>query len=160
MISHVQNAFVKGRQILDASLIANEVLDSTLKSKDKGVMCKLDVEKAYDHLNWTFLFSVMDRMSFGKKWIDWIKWCITSTSFSVLVNGSPISFFQGSRGLRQGDPLSLYLFVLGMETLSKLTNRAIEGGFLSGFRFKSRRGLEVCVSHLCFARIMERKWLT
>ena len=62
---------------MDASLISNEVLDSTLKSKDKGVLCKLDIEKAYDNLNWTFLFSVMDRMGFGKKWIDLIKWCIT-----------------------------------------------------------------------------------
>ena len=56
--------------ILDASLIANEVLDSTLKSKDKGVLCKLDIEKVYDHLNWSFLFSIMDMMGFGKKWID------------------------------------------------------------------------------------------
>ena len=54
-----------GRQILDAFLIANEVLDSTLKRKDKGVLCKLDIEKAYDHLNWSFMFSVMDRMGFG-----------------------------------------------------------------------------------------------
>ena len=94
VISPAQNAFVKGRQILDASLISNEVLDSTLKRKDKGVLCKLDIEKAYDHLNWSFLFSAMDRMGFGKKWIDWIKWCVTSTSFSVLVNGSPIGFFR------------------------------------------------------------------
>ena len=72
---------------MDVSLIANGVLDSTLKRKDKGVLCKLDIEKAYDHLNWSFLFLVMDRMGFGKKWIDRIKWCVTSTSFSVLVNG-------------------------------------------------------------------------
>ena len=54
-------------QILDASLIANEVLNSILKSKDKGVLWKLDIEKAYDHLNWTLLFSIMNRMGFGKK---------------------------------------------------------------------------------------------
>ena len=66
VISPAQNAFVEGRQILDASLIANEVLDSTLKSKDKDVLCKLDIKKAYDHLNWNFLFSVMDRWALGR----------------------------------------------------------------------------------------------
>ena len=70
MVSPAQNAFVEGRQILDVSLIANEVIDSTLKNKDKGVMCKLDIEKAYNHLNWDFLLSVMDGMSFGMKSID------------------------------------------------------------------------------------------
>ena len=73
VISLTQNAYEEGRQILDASLIENEVLDSTLKGKGKGVLCKLDIEKAYDHLNWMFLFLVMDRMGFGKKWIDLIK---------------------------------------------------------------------------------------
>ena len=134
VVSPTHNAFVEGRQILDASLIANEVIDSTLKNKDKGILCKLDIEKAYDHLNWDFLFSVMNGMSFGMKWIDWIKWCITSASFSVLVNGSLARFFQRSRRLRQGNPLSPYLFVLGMETLSRLTARAVEGGFLFGYK--------------------------
>ena len=73
VISLTQNAYEEGRQILDASLIENEVLDSTLKGKGKDVLCKLDIEKAYDHLNWMFLFLVMDRMGFGKKWIDLIK---------------------------------------------------------------------------------------
>ena len=85
---------MEGRQILDASLIVNEVLNSTLKIKDKGVLCKLDIEKTYDHLNWMFLFSFMDRMGFGEKWIDWIKWCVTSASFSVHVSESPVGFFQ------------------------------------------------------------------
>ena len=146
VVSPTQYAFVDGRHILDASLIDNEVINSTLKNKDKGVLCKLDIEKAYDHLNWDFLFSIMDRMGFGKKWFDWIRWCVTSASFLVLVNKSPVRFFQSSWGLRQGDSLSPYLFVLRMGTLSKL----IDGVFLSGYRFKSRRGHEVCVSHLLF----------
>ena len=121
-----------------------------MKRKESGVLCKLDLEKAYDRINWDFLLSVMQRMGFRKKWIRWIRWCISTASFSVLVNGSPIGFFQSSRGLRQGDPLSPYLFVLGMEALSSLINRAVRGGFLSGCRIGGREGVENQVTHLLF----------
>ena len=129
VVSTTQNAFVEGRQILDAALIANEVIDSLLKRKESGVLCKLDLEKAYDRINWDFLLSVMQKMGFGEKWAGWIKWCISTASFSILINGSPTGFFQSTRGLRQGDPISPYLFVLGMEALSCLINRAVRGGF-------------------------------
>ncbi|RVW49272.1 hypothetical protein CK203_073203 [Vitis vinifera] len=75
-------------QILDAALIANEVIDSLLKRKESGVLCKLDLEKAYDRINWDFLLSVMQKMGFGEKWAGWIKWCLSTASFSVLTNGS------------------------------------------------------------------------
>ena len=117
MVSSSQNAFVEGRQILDATLIANEAIDLLLKGDEAGVLWKLDLEKAYDHINWDFLMSVMQKMGFGEKWAGWIRWCISTASFSVLINGSPTGFFQSTRGLRQGDPISPYLFVLGMEAL-------------------------------------------
>ena len=63
---------MEGRQILDVALLANEVIDSMVRKKEKGVLCKLDVEKAYDKLNWKFLLSVLKEMGFGSKWIDWI----------------------------------------------------------------------------------------
>ena len=90
-------------------------------------------------------------MGFGEKWTGWISWCISTTTFSVLINGTPKGFFNSSRGLRQGDPLSPYLFVIGMETFSRLIHRAVRGGFLSGCRIKGRRGDEALVSHLLFA---------
>ena len=129
VVSKAQNAFVEGRQILDAVLMANEVLDLVLKSKEGAVMCKLDIEKADDHVEWSFLFSVMSKMRFGEKWIRWMKWCISTISFSILVNGFSSGFFQSSKGLRQGDPLSPYLFVLVMEAFSSLMRSAVEGGF-------------------------------
>ena len=131
VVNKAQNAFVEGMQILDASLIANEVINSMVRRKEKGILCKLDVEKAYDKLNWKSLLIVLREMGFGNKWIGWIQWCISTTSFSIIINGSPVGFFKSSRGLRQGDPLSPYLFVLGMEVFSLLIDKAIMGGFLS-----------------------------
>ena len=89
LVNKAQNAYVGGRQIMDASLIANEVIDSMLKKKEKGLLCKLDIEKAYDRINWKFLLRVLQKMGFGRKWVKWIEWCITTTSFSILINGSP-----------------------------------------------------------------------
>ena len=151
VVSITQNAFVEGRQILDAVLIANEAVDAVLKRKEKGLFCKLDIEKAYDHLQWNFLLGVMEKMGFGRKWLNWIKWCISTATFSVLVNGTPSCFFRSSRGLRQGDPLSPYLFVLGMEALSGLIERAVQGGFLSGCYIGRRNGEGMVVSHLLYA---------
>ena len=100
VVSKAQNAFVEGRRILDAALITNEAVDGFLRRKENGILCKLDIEKAYDHLDWNFLLSVMSKMGFGSKWISWIYNCISTASFSVLVNGSTNGFFRSSRGLR------------------------------------------------------------
>ena len=74
LVNKAQNAFVEGRQILDASLVANEVIDSMTRRKEKGILCKLDIEKAYDKLNWKFLLTVLREMGFGSKWIGLIQW--------------------------------------------------------------------------------------
>ena len=81
VVSPYQNAFVMGRQILDASLIANEVIDSWQKREEKGLICKLDVEKAYDSINWQFLLKVMQKMGFGSKWLGWMWNCNSTTKF-------------------------------------------------------------------------------
>ena len=89
LVNSAQNAFVEGRQILDASLIANEVIDSMLKKKENGVLCKMDIKKGHDKINWNFLTAVLDKMGFKEKWLGWIKWCISTASFSIMLNGSP-----------------------------------------------------------------------
>ena len=83
--------------------------------------------------------------------MSWVKWCISTASFSIMVDRSPTGFFQNSRGLRQGDPLSPYLFVIGMEALSQLLNRAVDGNYLSGIKIAGRDGDGSVISHLLYA---------
>ena len=132
-------------------LIAKECLDSKLKSCVPGVVCKLDIEKAYDHVKWHALFYLLDRMSFGVKWSGWIKACVTLVQFSVLVNGSLEGFFGSSRGLRQGDPLSPLLFLLIMEVLSRILRKIEEYGLIHGFHVGPVNSVGVHISHLLFA---------
>ena len=93
LINKAQNAFIERRQIMDASLLVNEVINTMLKRKEKRELCKLDIEKAYYQSNWNCILKVMQKMSFGTKWIRWIKRCIATISFSVLINGSLEGFF-------------------------------------------------------------------
>ena len=99
LISNSENAFVKGKQILDSVLIASKCIDSRLKSGVPGVLCKLDVEKAYDHVSWDFLMYMLQRCGFLEKWTKWIRYCISTVKFSILINGSLSDFFGSSRGL-------------------------------------------------------------
>ena len=92
------------------------------------ILCKLDIEKTYDHVNRSFLSSILEKLSFGRKWISWVRWCISTASFIVLINGTPFGFFWSSRGKKQGGLLSPYLFVIVMEALSHLIDSLPCGG--------------------------------
>ena len=83
-------------------------------------------------MDWAFLLLVLHKIVFGERWIRWMKRCVSTTSFSVLVNGTPTDFFQSSRSLRREDPLSPYLFVVAMEVHGCLIKKTITKGFLKG----------------------------
>ena len=99
-------------------------------------------------MNWSALFYLMERMGFGEKWGRWMKACISTVRFSVLINGSLASFFGSSRGLHQRDPLPPLLFLLVMEVLSRLLKKTEDGGFLSG---SPLGGGSFHISHILFA---------
>ena len=90
-------------------------------------------------------------MGFGSKWLCWMWSCLSSTKFSVLVNRVPTGFFPSTKGLRQGDPLSPYLFVFGMEVLDALIRRVVVGGFLLECSIRGGRRPTLNISHLFFA---------
>lgn len=132
IILESQNANVTDKQILDLVFIANECLDSRPKTGVLAVLCKLDVEKAYDNVCWDFLMYMLQRCGFSKRWKKWIMFCISNIRFSILINGSPIDFFGSTRGLRQVGPLSLKFGTL-VEALSRMLDTTVNDGHLSGF---------------------------
>ncbi|RVW83327.1 LINE-1 retrotransposable element ORF2 protein [Vitis vinifera] len=147
-IHSTQGAFVQGRQILDAVLIANEIVDEKRRSGEEGVVFKIDFEKAYDYVKWDFLDHVLEKKGFSSKWRSWMRGCLSSVSYAILVNGNAKGWVKASRGLRQGDPLSHFLFTIVVDVLSRMLLKADERSLLEGFRV----GKNGCrVSHLQFA---------
>jgi hypothetical protein len=148
LISKNQSAFIKGRLLVDGVLVVNEVVDLAKRAKVKCMIFKVDFEKAYDSVNWNFLIYMMKRFGFAAKWIDWVRACVCAGNLSVLVNGSPTSEVNIARGLKQGDPLAPFLFLLVVEGLGLLMNRAVSLGFFKPFVIKNSG---VVVSHLQYA---------
>lgn len=151
LVSPNQSAFVPGRLITDNALIAFECFHSIQKNKNSSnAACayKLDLSKAYGRVDWKYLEQAMYKLGFAHQWVRWIMSCVTSVRFAVKFNGTLLSSFAPSRGLRQGDPLSPFLFLLVADGLSLLLEEKVEQGDLTP--------LQICcrapgVSHLLFA---------
>uniref|UniRef100_A0A2N9IZP5 C2H2-type domain-containing protein n=1 Tax=Fagus sylvatica TaxID=28930 RepID=A0A2N9IZP5_FAGSY len=123
LVSPFQAAFVPGRRGLDNVVIAQELIHSIHRKKGRlgrlgQLILKLDLEKAYDRLEWDFIREVLTFFKFPPPFVDLVLDCVSTSSFSILVNGGQLENFKPSRGIRQGDPLSPYLFILCLEYLS------------------------------------------
>lgn len=106
-----------------------------MPKKEEGVVFfKVDFEKAYDSVSWQFLDLMMEKMGFNDKWRSWIRECLSSAAVSVLINGCPTEEFSISRGLRQGDPLSPFLFLIAAEGLNMIFKEACELGLYEGYK--------------------------
>jgi exonuclease III len=126
LISNNQSAFIKGRLLVDGVLTISEVVDLARRAKRKCLIFKVDFDKAYDSVNWNFLEYMLRRFGFSNKWISWMRACIFAGNLSVLINGSPTQEVSISKGLKQGDPLAPFLFLLVAEGLGTLMSRAVE----------------------------------
>jgi len=139
VIDGSQSAFLSNRGLLDSVLVVNEVLEDLKRRRKKGVIVKLDFEKAYDSVSWEFLFYMMGRLGFCGRWIQWIKACLESATVSVLVNGSPTKEFKPSRGLRQGDPMAPFLFLIVAQGLAGLVKQATTKNLYSGIKVGEKK---------------------
>ncbi|GJR47768.1 RNA-directed DNA polymerase, eukaryota, reverse transcriptase zinc-binding domain protein [Tanacetum coccineum] len=148
IVSKEQSAFIAGRQILDGPVILSEIIEWYKKRKKKLLIFKVDFEKAFDSISWNYLIHILDSFGFGNKWCSWIKACLNSSRASILINGSPTSEFSIKRGLRQGDPLSPFLFILVMEGLHNAFEEAVGNGLITGVNIKNST---INVSHLFYA---------
>nr|GEX22680.1 RNA-directed DNA polymerase, eukaryota, reverse transcriptase zinc-binding domain protein [Tanacetum cinerariifolium] len=132
LISDVQYAFVANRQILDGPFILNELLSWCNYRKTKAMIFKVDFEKAFDSVRWDFLDDILNKFRFGAKWRGWIQGCHNSFMGSILVNGNPTLKFKFHKGLKQGDPLSPFLFILVMESLHLSFNNILNARLFKG----------------------------
>lgn len=143
-----QTAFVQGRLLVENTVLAAEVVNGYHRNKGpKRIAIKVDIAKAFDTISWDFIFSCLYSIGIPNLYIRWLQACVCTPSFTVGFNGTVQGYFKSSRGLRQGDPLSPYLFVIAMNCLSVLLNKGAEEGKF-GYHHNCK---ETKLTHLCFA---------
>ncbi|GJR17401.1 RNA-directed DNA polymerase, eukaryota, reverse transcriptase zinc-binding domain protein [Tanacetum coccineum] len=144
-----KSAFIRERQITDNILLTKELLKGYDCVKGpKRCSMKIDIQKAYDTMNWKFLEKPLRLFGFHSTMVHWIMTCVTSPSYTICLNGERHGFFKGGRGLRQRDPLSPYLFTIVMEVFNLILHQEIA----SNGRFKYHNGCkDLKITHLCFA---------
>ncbi|KAF7840012.1 reverse transcriptase [Senna tora] len=149
LICENQSAFIRGRRATDNVILANEVVHSYSRKKSKKfgwMMISLDLEKAYDKLNWSFISSILTNMNFSPETTSLIHACMSLVSHQILINGTLSNSFKPTRGIRQGDPLSPFIFICCMQYLSSLIDAQVRNK--SWFAPKIRN---TPISHLLFA---------
>jgi len=124
LVSGEQSGYVECREILDNIIQAHEVVHSLTRERKSSMIMQLDIAKAYNKVNWTYIKKVLAAFGFDHNWIKWVMALVTSSSFSILINGSPFHICLPSKGLTRGDPLSPFLFILMTEGLGRSIKHA------------------------------------
>ncbi|KAL0290871.1 UNVERIFIED_CONTAM: hypothetical protein Sradi_7040100 [Sesamum radiatum] len=149
LIDYSQTAFVPGRSIMDNIMLAQELLSGyNIARSPKRCTIKIDIQKAYDSVQWDFLLETLKIFKFPHRFVTWMEQCVTTAAFSIALNGQLHGFFKGSKGIRQGDPSSPYLFVLVMELFHVLLQLRVQTE--GDFRFHWKCA-ELGILNLCFA---------
>lgn len=129
LISPLESAFIKGRQVTDSIVITSECINMLdMKTYGGNIAIKFDIKKAFNTLNWEFLLGVLKKFGFHGNCLSWISSMLYSTNLSIPVNSVPQSFFPCYRGVRRDDPLSPILYCLGEEVLSRDISKIVEEG--------------------------------
>ena len=149
IICDSQAGFILGRKIADNIVLAHELVKVyTRKHISPRSMLKIDLQKAYDSLEWDYLEQVMFGLGFPKMFVQWIMKCVKTLNYSIVVNGQISQSFEAAKGLRQGDPMSPFLFAIAMEYLSRILK-----GLKDYKQFKYHpRCSKLDITHLCFCR--------
>ncbi|GJQ88916.1 RNA-directed DNA polymerase, eukaryota, reverse transcriptase zinc-binding domain protein [Tanacetum coccineum] len=152
-LSHIiddnQSAFVPGRAITDNILLTQELLKGyNCINVPKRCSFKIDIQKAYDTVSWSFIEDILRKFRFPCKMMNWIMTCITTPKFTICVNGERYGYFKGGRGLRQGDPISLYIFTMVTEILNHIVKDEIKKNKDFKYHFRCK---QMKITHLCFA---------
>lgn len=139
-VSYAQTAFIAHRHISSNIIITQEIIHSfNLKSwSSQAFILKIDLAKAFDRIEWTFISDALHRLGLNINFINLIHACISTSSLAILVNDEPTEYFHPQRGLRQGCPLSPYLFVLAINELSIRLHEALHNNNLSGITLGPR----------------------
>ena len=134
LISLKQLGFLEGQHIKDEIILVHEMIHSIKSKKIQGMMVKLDIAKAYDKINWKFIQSMLTSFGFSAEWIECVMSLVSSKFFSILVNGVPFGLIKSSRGIRRGDTLSPFIFILMVKCLGSSIAALRDNNDIRGLR--------------------------